>query len=640
MRGRSTLLRTFGILAAIVGLAVSARADQVIYDDALQNGWMNWSWCGTNLSATNYVHSGSVSAQATYTAAWQGFYLSHGNFDSSPYVSLQFWVNGGTTNGRNIQVQGLINGAAKPTVSLGAYVTITAGKWKQVTIPLTALQVDHNAAFSGFWLQDASGGAQPAFYVDDVSLISVPPPPVVHLNVNAGQILQQVDGRMFGINAAVWDDQFNSMATVTQLKTMGNKILRFPGGSLSDTYHFQSNTTDGNTWQWATSFDAFAGVAKSYGADAFITVNYGSGTAQEAANWVSYSNKSKKYGFHYWEIGNECYGTWENDTHSAKNDPFTYALQTKAYIHAMKLVDPTIKVGVVVVPGEDSYVNNTNHPATNPRTHAVHNGWTPVLLAGLKAVGITPDFVIHHRYEQGPGQESDAGLLQAASTWKNDAQDLRGQLNDYLGAAGNTVEIVCTENNSVYTNPGKQSTSLVNGLYFADSLGQLIQTEIRSLVWWNFRNGGTSSGNNNSASLYGWRNYGDYGVIESGGPFPVYYMSKLMSLFMGSGDNVVPATSDYNLLSVYSVKRPNGKLSLLVINKHPSMSLNANIAVTGFKPQAAAALASYGIPQDDSARTGTGSPDVARFTIGNAGPSFSISFAPYSATVISLTLAP
>ena len=46
--------------------------------------------------------------------------------------------------------------------------------------------------------------------------------------------------------------------------------------------------------------------------------------------------------------------------------------------------------------------------------------------------------------------------------------DLRQQLSDYLGNAGAAVEIVVTENNSVYTNPGKQSTSIVNGLFLLD----------------------------------------------------------------------------------------------------------------------------------------------------------------------------
>ena len=151
-------------------------------------------------------------------------------------------------------------------------------------------------------------------------------------------------------------------------------------------------------------------------------------------------------------------------------DPYTYALRFKDYYTQMKAADPTIKIGAVAVTGEDSYANYTDHPAVNPRTGASHNGWTPVMLATLKSVGITPDFLIYHRYPEAPGAESDSGLLLSSGTWATDAANLRQQLNDYLGAAAPSVELDCTENNSVYSNPGKQSTSLVNGLFLADSV--------------------------------------------------------------------------------------------------------------------------------------------------------------------------
>jgi hypothetical protein len=87
-----------------------------------------------------------------------------------------------------------------------------------------------------------------------------------------------------------------------------------------------------------------------------------------------------------------------------------------------------------------------------------------------------------------------------------------------------SVELVCTENNSVYSNPGKQTTSLVNGLFYADSVGQILQTEFNTLMWWILRNA-QETGNNNSPSLYGWRQYGDYGMLSGqNDPYPTYYI--------------------------------------------------------------------------------------------------------------------
>ncbi len=339
----------------------------------------------------------------------------------------------------------------------------------------------------------------------------------MNVTVNAANPVRIVDARHFGVNTAVWDADFDTANTINLLTKIGEQALRFPGGSLSDDYHWATNTTDSNTWQWATSFDQFAQVATAVGAQAFITADYGSGTPAEAAAWVQESNVTHHYGFKYWEIGNECYGSWETDNNTVAHDPYTYAQRFQQYYTQMKAVDPTIKIGAVAVTGEDSYANNTNHPVVNPRTGQTHNGWTPVMLATLHSLGVTPDFLIYHRYAQAPGAESDQGLLLSTGTWSTDAADLRQQLNDYLGSATTGVELDCTENNSVYSNPGKQTTSLVNGLFMADSICAAMNTEFNAVVWWDLRNG-QETGNNNSSSLYGWRQYGDYGVVDSVDP--------------------------------------------------------------------------------------------------------------------------
>ncbi|MGH9763966.1 MAG: hypothetical protein ACREDR_49055, partial [Blastocatellia bacterium] len=199
--------------------------------------------------------------------------------------------------------------------------------------------------------------------------------------------------------------------------------------------------------------------------------------------------------------------------------------------------------------------------------------------------------------------------------------------------------ILCTEHNSVSSNPGKQTTSLVNGLFEADSIGQILQTEFNSLVWWDLRNS-QLSGNNNDSSLYGWRRYGDYGLVTpsaASNPYPTYYVAELLTHFATGGDHVVSSTSDYALLSSYASMRADGSLSILVINKSPVSALNASIAVAGYSPVSQAGVYSYGIPQDNAARTGSGSPDVAFTAFTGAGQSFRYAFPPYSATVISLS---
>ena len=115
---------------------------------------------------------------------------------------------------------------------------------------------------------------------------------------------------MFGVNTAVWDGVFSDSQTLATLQGMDARFLRFPGGSSSDDYIWTNNTSTEGANAGSTNFDGFAVQALAINAQVVITTNYGTGTPALAAQWVQYSNVTKGYGFKYWEIGNECYGTW------------------------------------------------------------------------------------------------------------------------------------------------------------------------------------------------------------------------------------------------------------------------------------------------------------------------------------------
>jgi len=635
-------LRSAILLLGILGLTgMAGAADQIIYDNALENGWNDWSWATVNLANTTPTHSGSDSISVS-AAQWDAVYLEHADFDTTPYTNLTFWINGGPTGGQTLQVAALLATVPQPVVTIGP---LAPNTWQQITITLAALGAANQTTMDGIYITEAGAG-QPTFYLDDITLTAVPatpPPSTVNLTVNAAQPVRTVDPRHFGVNTAMSDSVFDTDTTKTLLTDMGNQALRFPGGLGADIYLWSSNTSPGSSVPWMTSFDMFADVATNTHAQVFITVNYGSSTADDAAAWVAYS-KTHGYGFKYWEVGNENYGSWETDNYpsaNGPNDPVVYATRFQTYFNQMKAQDPTIKVGVPVIVGEDSYNLYAPNAVTNPRTGQSHYGWTPVLLANLKRLGVTPDFIDYHRYPFEPGSENDAALLQSSGTWSNNAADLRQQLTDYLGGAGAGVEINCTENNSVSYNPGKQSTSLVNGLFLADSLCSAMQTEFNSVLWWALRNYQDNS-QNNSDALYGWRQYGDYGMVDNADPvapadfYPAFYVFKLMKHFARGGDQIVSATSDYNLLATYAAKRTDGSLALLAINKSPATTLTGNFTLTGFTPTPNATVYSYGIPQDTAAQTGVGSADVAQTTFSSAGTSFAYNFPPYSVTVLSL----
>src|SRR5579859_4457557 len=100
------------LVASLAAMAALASADQSVYSDELDNGWVSWSWGTTlNFANTSPVHSGAHSVSAAQSA-WGGLYLHHSAFSSTDYSTLRFWINGGA-GGQKLIVQATLNGAAQ-----------------------------------------------------------------------------------------------------------------------------------------------------------------------------------------------------------------------------------------------------------------------------------------------------------------------------------------------------------------------------------------------------------------------------------------------------------------------------------------------------------------------------------------------
>lgn len=626
----------------------SAQANLPIYRGYTVNGFQNYSWATVNFAAT---YGGSNCVSVLSTTNYQAVYFGHADFPTAPYNALDFWINGGPGGGQPVQVAGPLDGSPPTQYSLG---TLQANVWQHFTILLSTLGISNATNCTGFWIQVAANNAEPVFYVCGVQLLAAPAPATVHLNVNAARVIRKADTRWFGFNTAVWDSAFDTANTSNLLKQSGCTTLRFPGGSLSDNYNWMTDSNNGAGFVWGTSFHNFIHIATNLGAQAFITVNYGTGTSNEAAAWVASANITNHCNFKYWEIGNEVYGTWEVDSNTPPNDPYTYATRAAGYIQLMKAQDPTIKIGAVAVAGEDNYVNDTLHAATNPVTGAVHYGWTPVMLSRFKSLGIYPDFLIYHDYPEYTSSgtsstDSDPLLLQVAdnhcpalSDWASAAQNMRMQLTDYLGGpTGSNIELCVTENNSDAGAEGRQITSIVNGLYLADSTANLMKTEFNSYLWWDLRNGPSTAGDFDS-TIYGWRPFGDEGITWGTTNYPVFYAERLLQYFVRGGDSVLNPSSDYLLLSDYAAQRTNGALTMLVINKDLTTNFNAQIVLTNYFPAATATIQSYGIAQDEATRTNAPAmlQDIAETNFPNATTNFTYSFPAGTLTLFTFAPAP
>lgn len=449
-----------------------------------------------------------------------------------------------------------------------------------------------------------AAGASPALITPHAISASV--------SVNAATHLATVPATAIGINGSTYDGDLLDAAVPGLLNNAGVSVIRFPGGSESDQYNWKTNTDVQSGATEAVSFDQFVNVlhATNSTAQAMITVNYGTGEtigaamtpketgAQVAADWVTYANITHHDNIKYWEIGNEIYGNgtyganWEQDSHCAAGPsncgPAAYAANVKTYIAAMKAVDPTIVVGAVLTA-----------PGNWPDGQTATGSPSPWNQTVLSALGNQIGFADVHWYPQNPSSvtppgPTDAGLLGDNSQIPSMVSTLRSQLSQYSGSS--TVPIMVTETNSVSSNPGKQTVSIVSALYLDQDYLTWLQNGTSNVDWWQIHNGMVTSGDNGSG-LNGTANYGDYGVLSDATcgsvcepaadtPFPAYYGLKLLGAFIQPGVNLVPATSNQSLVQSYAATEANGNLRVLMVNDDPTNSYTVSLNYAGFSPAA------------------------------------------------------
>jgi hypothetical protein len=443
----------------------------------------------------------------------------------------------------------------------------------------------------------------------------------VNVTVNAHEGLGTIPATGYGLNSAVWDSQMNVPAVQNLLAQANIGMLRYPGGSYGDAYHWQTNTVDGGYVAPGTDFDSFMGTVKKIGAQPILIANYGTGTPAEAAGWVKYANVTKGYGDKYWEIGNEVYGNgyygsaWEADDHASKS-PTTYADNVLQYVSAMKAVDPTIKIGAVLtLPGNwpDSVVASGDSADWNRTV--------------LSIAGSAVDFVIVHWYPNGQGA---ATALSEPAQLTGELAQLRDEIDQYAGPNGPNIGIALTEMNS-----GVDTTTQPDALFGADAYVTALEQGVFTVDWWDTHNGATAV----STAPDGATDFDDWGILSSGTgscvgsvcepalntPFPPYFGISMLSELGRPGDQMVRAGTDQSLVSAHAVLQANGDLAVQLTNKDPNNAYPISLHYSGFTPSTATpAVYTYG----DEATAITSAPQ---------GTSSSQTLPPYSVETIVLT---
>ena len=461
-----------------------------------------------------------------------------------------------------------------------------------------------------------------------------------------------VTDQLLGMNLAAWYDWPDNASSITSaFNAAGIKAIRWPGGSWSDDYHWgyqpggstlipsymcQTASPVAGGWGGYSTFADFVSSIPLAGPyDLALTANYGTneactggGDPSEAASWAA-AAVSAGITVSHMTVGNEEYGNWETDLHANPHDPATYAeavTGSSGYYELIKAASPKSLVGVVVD------ADNTD------------GGWDNTVLANAKG---SYDFVEFHYYPEAPGQEDDTALVQQlAPNLTTNLNILKAELAKW--GTPNTP-IYVGEMGSVYTNPGKQSWSITQGLFAGQVLGEMMNDGVSRATWWIGFGGCADStyGANFSSSLYGWQDFGAYNVFSDGpsdntcpdaGPIgtmsPTARAYQLFSNIAINGESVLTptVTGDTTDVRAYAATN-NGGTALFLFNTNETTSQPVTVTVTGESTSSGVTVITYDKAVYDQSQTDVWAAPTAT-NLGQQTLPLTLTLTPWSMNVV------
>jgi alpha-N-arabinofuranosidase len=363
-------------------------------------------------------------------------------------------------------------------------------------------------------------------------------------------------------------------------------ILRYPGGNFVSGYHWKDGvgpmdkrkSTANKPWNMIeynhVGTDEFIDFCRLTDAEPMICVNAGDGSPEEAAEWLEYCNGSKdtKYGairaenghpepynVVYWEIGNELYGNWQ----IGHCTPDEYAERYEKFYKAMIAVDPEIKI---IANGQDM---RWNAPVIQKKGEILRSLSIHTLIGGGTPENANPDEVFE-------------SLMAYTTFYERHLKELGLQMAEKV----KEPKFAVTEL-QVFTNrPGlPNNASLTESLFWSGivntciRLGNLVEMVTHSALV------------NHGGGLRKERE-----IVYAN---PVYYARKLYSTQSGtipvqiqvqcpmykSSGRYSPVDSNVPYIDAVALIDDNDKeLNLILTNRHPHETMDANIYLHNFVP--------------------------------------------------------
>ena len=558
-----------------------------------------------------------------------------------PQLAVSQELNLSGVRGKSVELSAWMatDGEARATVGI---ISIVRGKFALFMLNQVAGSADWRRESRGFevpddadakfylalWVDGRSGSA----WFDELSLAlpgaaPAAPAPAARsvgplkatVEVEASEVLRQIPRSMFGANMEwrwnatyMWREERRAADPVgLQLtKDMGVALIRYPGGVYSDLYHWKEGIgpvekrpiikhepgkEDKSRAVFGT--DEALGFAKDIGGELLITVNAGTGTAEEAADWVRYVN-AKELRVRFWEVGNELYINDGSPISKATTvGPEKYAARFLEFAKAMRAADPRIKIGAIGGENQGRY-NSVSYP-----------NWNRIV---FERAGAEIDFLsVHDAYAPLVSDDEERrkdlrtiyrSMMAAPTHVARNLQTLSKQLADW-GSPARKPFLAVSEWGPIFqwVHKGRyvdHPKTLGSALFAASTLKALIEApQVQIAAFWML----------NDFSVLGWLSSTD-GSFPPPNPkwamtarayafqmFTHHFGEQLVRsratspTFDSDEVGVTDAARGVPLLDVVSSLSADGRtLYLLAINKSFDADIDTALGIRGFRPNEAA----------------------------------------------------
>ena len=394
---------------------------------------------------------------------------------------------------------------------------------------------------------------------------------------------------------------------VDSIRAAGIQLLRFPGGSLANTYRWHAGVgprarrPEGLSYDFRPipsrfGSDEFLALSRAVGCEAIITANLSAGP-REAADWLDYlsappgteagraraaNGNALGITAPFWEIGNELYAPRER----GHLDAADYAAQLAPFAAALHARNPSVAVGAML---EGAFQRAAWMESVMP--HLMR--WNETVLR--TAIGAI-DFVALHFAAPFDTLWRDARLNELVWAGPLAFRETLAGIKALLARYGRPdLPIIVSEYTSFFGGaPASRIATAENALFAALMLMEMIrEPQVIAAANWSLLNNSSFGMLRSDIAVQPRPLYPIFAALADLAGKPTLPVVLQRPAYAVAAKGNVPAYTDVGALDAVAVASGRG-VELAIVNRAPGRPIDATVVTAGPKLRRAGGTQFYG----------------------------------------------